>query len=168
MGKKKKQEKSEKLKKNKIKEEKVKKSKKADKSGKQDKAKKQEKAARALEQERLIEAEAAVQTSGRPVSSHTEDEALSKKDSADSTRMAEIFRAFGDVNRLQILDLLRDGELCARELLDAVDIVQSTLSHHMKLLVEAGVVKCRKQGKWSYYSLDRETMAKVSEYLMNL
>ena len=67
---------------------------------------------------------------------------------------AECFRALGDENRLRILTLLADGELCSGDLLRSMSIVQSTLSHHMKILVEAGIVKCRRQGKWSYYSVD--------------
>lgn len=80
--------------------------------------------------------------------------------------MAVVFRAFGDAHRLQILDMLKEQELSAGELLESLDIVQSTLSHHMKFLTEAGIVKCRKMGKWSYYSIDRDKLAQVSEYIL--
>ncbi len=79
--------------------------------------------------------------------------------------MAAVMRAFVDPNRLQILDLLKERELSAGELLGSLDIVQSTLSHHMKLLVETGIVTCRKQGKWSYYSINRARLAEVGEYI---
>lgn len=67
---------------------------------------------------------------------------------------AKIFKSFSDENRLVILQLLCGGEKCACKLQDALSIGQSTLSHHMKILCEAGVVKTRKEGKWTYYSID--------------
>lgn len=68
--------------------------------------------------------------------------------------MARVFKAFCDENRLQILELLKDGEKCACKLLDELQISQSTLSHHMKILCDAGVVNGRKEGKWVHYSID--------------
>jgi len=52
-----------------------------------------------------------------------------------------------------ILEMLQDGEKCACVLLVKLKIGQSTLSHHMKILVESGIVSARKQGKWTYYSI---------------
>lgn len=66
---------------------------------------------------------------------------------------ALIFKAFCDENRLMILNLLKDGEKCACVLLEKLDIGQSTLSHHMKILVESGIVITRKEGKWTHYSI---------------
>lgn len=68
--------------------------------------------------------------------------------------MIRVFKAFCDVNRLEILDLLRTGEKCACELLEDLHITQSTLSHHMKILCDAQIVQGRKEGKWVYYSID--------------
>ena len=67
---------------------------------------------------------------------------------------AKVFKAFCDENRLRILELLRSGEKCACKLLEELHISQSTLSHHMKLLCDAGVVQGRKEGKWVHYSID--------------
>ena len=67
-----------------------------------------------------------------------------------------VFRAFSDVKRVQILEMLGDGEQCACVLLEDMEISQSTLSHHMKILCESGIVKSRRVGKWSYYSIDEE------------
>ena len=67
---------------------------------------------------------------------------------------ARIFKALSDENRLRILELLRSGEKCACKLLDDLQISQPTLSHHMKLLCDAGVVQGRKEGKWVHYSID--------------
>lgn len=66
---------------------------------------------------------------------------------------AKIFKAFCDENRLMILEMLQDGEKCACHLLEALQIGQSTLSHHMKILVDSGIVKSRKEGKWTYYTI---------------
>ena len=67
---------------------------------------------------------------------------------------ADILKAFCDETRLQVLTLLQDGEQCACVLLEEVKVGQSTLSHHMKILVDSGVVSARKEGKWTYYSID--------------
>ena len=66
---------------------------------------------------------------------------------------AKIFKAFCDENRLMILSMLQSGEKCACVLLEKLRITQPTLSHHMKILVESGVVTPRKEGKWTYYSI---------------
>ena len=77
---------------------------------------------------------------------------------------AKIFKAFCDENRLRILDLLRSGEKCACVLLDDLHITQSTLSHHMKILCDSGVVQYRKEGKWVHYSIN----SKGAEYAIDL
>ena len=69
---------------------------------------------------------------------------------------AKVFKAFCDENRLRILQLLRSGEKCACVLLDDLHITQSTLSHHMKILCDAGIVQGRKEGKWVHYSIDSD------------
>ena len=77
---------------------------------------------------------------------------------------SKVFKAFCDENRLMILELLQSGEKCACHLLEEVNISQSTLSHHMKILCESGVVKNRKEGKWTYYSINH----KGCEYALKL
>ncbi len=67
---------------------------------------------------------------------------------------ATIFKALSDSNRLMIVDMLLNGEQCACQLLDELNISQSTLSHHMKSLCEAGIVNCRREGKWMHYSIN--------------
>jgi ArsR family transcriptional regulator len=67
-----------------------------------------------------------------------------------------VFRAFSDVNRVRILELLCEGEQCACVLLEDIEIGQPTLSHHMKILCASGIVKSRKVGKWNYYSIDED------------
>ena len=77
---------------------------------------------------------------------------------------AKVFKAFCDENRLQILDLLRGGEKCACVLLEQLDLGQSGLSYHMKILVESGVVESRQEGKWTYYKISK----KGRNYAINL
>jgi len=72
----------------------------------------------------------------------------------DYRQEAVLFKAFCDESRLQIIDILREGEQCACNLLDRLTIGQSTLSHHMKILVESGVVSARRESKWTYYTIN--------------
>ena len=81
---------------------------------------------------------------------------------------AKIFKAFCDENRLQILDMLKSGEKCACKLVDELNISQSTLSHHMKILCDAGIVKGRKDGKWVHYSLDEDGAKRAEEILKSM
>ena len=71
-------------------------------------------------------------------------------------RIAQIFKALCDENRVQIMKLLRSGEKCACKLLDELNISQPTLSHHMKILCDSGLVIGRKEGKWMHYSICEE------------
>ncbi|MDP4128119.1 MAG: metalloregulator ArsR/SmtB family transcription factor [Bacillota bacterium] len=69
---------------------------------------------------------------------------------------AKVFKALCDPNRLMIVEKLQGGERCACEILEDLNIGQSTLSHHMKILIESGIVEGRREGKWMYYSLSKE------------
>ena len=71
----------------------------------------------------------------------------------DHPENAKVFKAFCDENRLKILEMLRGGEKCACVLLKRMDISQPTLSHHMKILFDSGIVSARREGKWMYYSI---------------
>ena len=77
----------------------------------------------------------------------------------DEIDAAKICRALGDPNRLQIVQMLSGGEMCACRLLEHFQITQPTLSHHMKILCECGLVDTRREGKWSHYSLNCGTLA---------
>ncbi len=70
-----------------------------------------------------------------------------------NTSDAKIFKALCDEKRLSILALLRTGEKCACVLIDGLNIGQSALSYHMKILCESGIVTSRQDGKWTHYSL---------------
>ena len=83
-------------------------------------------------------------------------------------QIAMIFKAFCDENRIRILKLLRSGEKCACKLLEELNISQPTLSHHMKILCDSGIVAGRKEGKWMHYSISPEGAAAAMEYLQAL
>lgn len=81
---------------------------------------------------------------------------------------AKIIKTLSDPSRLKIIDLLSCGEKCACDILEHFEFTQPTLSHHMKVLVENGIVKCRKEKLWSYYSLNNNSCNKLILFLMNL
>ena len=81
---------------------------------------------------------------------------------------AKTFKALSDSNRLKIIDLLSCGEKCACEILNYFKFTQPTLSHHMKVLIECGLVNSRKEGTWNYYSLNSKNTNKVVLSLMNI
>lgn len=78
---------------------------------------------------------------------------------------AKTLKVLSDPKRLRIVDMLSCGELCACQILEAFHVTQPTLSHDMKLLVEAGIVKDRREGKNIYYSLDAEVLGKLQNRL---
>ena len=82
----------------------------------------------------------------------------------DYMRYTKVFKALGDSNRAMIVDMLSCGELCACMILEKFEMSQSTLSHHMKLLCECGLVRGRKEGKWTYYSLDTDTINSAKQF----
>ena len=77
------------------------------------------------------------------------------------SEIAVICKALGDENRVQIIKMLTGGELCACKILDAFNITQPTLSHHMKILTDCNLVNSRKEGKRTYYSINKK---KFSEF----
>lgn len=73
----------------------------------------------------------------------------------DRTECAAAFKALSDETRLEIVEMLSHGELCACELLEHLDISQPTLSHHMKKLTACGLVEGTKRGSWVHYRLNK-------------
>ena len=86
----------------------------------------------------------------------------------DEQKTAMIFKAFCDENRICILKLLRGGEKCACKLLEEMSISQPTLSHHMKILCDSGIVVGRKEGKWMHYRISPEGVQIARNYLNGL
>ena len=81
---------------------------------------------------------------------------------------AKIIKSLSDPNRLKIIDILSCGEKCACDILQHFDFTQPTLSHHMKVLIESGLIKVRKDGLWNYYKLNMNNCNKLTLFLMNL
>lgn len=86
----------------------------------------------------------------------------------DEKKLAVLLKALGDENRIRILRLLRQGEKCACRLLEELEISQPTLSHHMKILCEAGIVCAHKDGKWMRYSICCEGVCELRGMLKEL
>jgi ArsR family transcriptional regulator len=81
---------------------------------------------------------------------------------------ADVFKAFADASRLLILDKLRSGEMHADALLKKLPIAQSTLSHHMKLLVDTGIVLSRKDGRMVYYQISETNCNAAADFLIQV
>jgi len=86
----------------------------------------------------------------------------------DERILANTFKALSDENRIRILKLLCCGEKCACKLLEELNISQPTLSHHMKILCDAGIVTGRKEGKWTHYTICCEGVRTVRSQLQGL
>ena len=81
----------------------------------------------------------------------------------DLSRSTSIFHALSDETRLAVVQLLGDGERCVCDLQEALDVAQSRLSFHLKVLKEAGLVTDRKEGRWSYYTLAPEALTEAHD-----
>lgn len=81
---------------------------------------------------------------------------------------SDVFKAFCNEYRLQVLERLRSGEKCACDLQEHIDISQSNLSHHMKILCASGIVTARQEGRWTHYSISEEGSKKAFELLEKL
>ncbi|HSM00912.1 MAG TPA: metalloregulator ArsR/SmtB family transcription factor [Acidimicrobiia bacterium] len=85
---------------------------------------------------------------------------------ADADTLAARFRALGDPARLRLLSLIAEcGEACACELVDPVGVSQPTVSHHLKVLHEAGLVDRERRGKWIHYWVVDDALAELSGVL---
>ena len=81
---------------------------------------------------------------------------------------AKVFKAFCDERRQRILELLQHGEQCACKLIEGTGMPQSTLSYHMKILCESGIVRGREVGKWTHYRIDPEGCRKAMSLLQEI
>lgn len=88
-------------------------------------------------------------------------------DRAEAEQMAKIAKALGDPIRLTLVDVLRKhaGKVCVCELVPLFDVSQSTLSHHLKKLRDAGIVDSERQGLWAYYYVNPEELEELSAWL---
>jgi ArsR family transcriptional regulator len=84
---------------------------------------------------------------------------------ANTTRAASLFHALADEIRLDVIDLLVDGERCVCELMGELGLAQSRLSWHLKTLTDAGIIRGRREGRWNYYSLNPEALDEARAFL---
>ena len=86
---------------------------------------------------------------------------------AQAARMAIVAKALGDPIRLQLVDVLRKhaGKVCVCELVPLFDLSQPTVSHHLKVLRDAGLVDSERQGLWAYYYVIPEALDELSAWL---
>jgi ArsR family transcriptional regulator, arsenate/arsenite/antimonite-responsive transcriptional repressor len=83
---------------------------------------------------------------------------------ADATELASGFSALADPVRLRVLSILAaspEGEVCVCDFVETVAKSQPTVSHHLKILSEAGLVQGERRGKWVWYSLNRDRLAQL-------
>jgi ArsR family transcriptional regulator, arsenate/arsenite/antimonite-responsive transcriptional repressor len=82
-------------------------------------------------------------------------------------RMAQVAKALGDPVRLQLVDILRKhaGKVCVCELVPLFDLSQPTVSHHLRVLREAGIVGSERQGLWAYYFVIPDALKELSAWL---
>jgi ArsR family transcriptional regulator, arsenate/arsenite/antimonite-responsive transcriptional repressor len=83
----------------------------------------------------------------------------------DPIQVSTYFRALADPLRIQIIELLRNQELCVCELCEKIDVSQSKLSFHLKNLKEANLITSRQEGRWIYYSLNLAQFVILEQYL---
>lgn len=86
----------------------------------------------------------------------------------DDMALLEILKALSEPTRLKIIDMLSCGEMCGCKLLEGLSITQSTLSHHMKILMDCGLVSGRKEATWVYYTLQMEQVEQFHRYIDEL
>jgi len=91
----------------------------------------------------------------------TEDEAVTQ---------ARLLKALADPTRLRILSLLsrHEGEVCVFEIVESFTLEQPTISHHLRILRDAGLVDCRKRGLWAYYYVRREALSRAQDVINGL
>ena len=91
---------------------------------------------------------------------------VSKLRPVATTSYAKFFKALGDETRLEILGLLAAAgtEICACDIESHFELSQPTISHHLKILREAGLVTGERRGTWVYYAIDRATVARLGEF----
>lgn len=79
-----------------------------------------------------------------------------------------ICKAMSDANRLHIIEMLTTGEKCGCELLEELQVTQPTLSHHMKVLADCGLVSSYKEGKWQHYSINCDRFKEFKDHINSI
>ncbi|MEM1308712.1 MAG: metalloregulator ArsR/SmtB family transcription factor [Cyanobacteria bacterium P01_D01_bin.71] len=85
--------------------------------------------------------------------------------SGPSIEIIAIFKALSEPLRVEVIELLREQEMCVCDLCDRLGVAQSKLSFHLKTLRHAGLVRSRQEGRWIYYRLNLSRLVELEEYL---
>jgi ArsR family transcriptional regulator, arsenate/arsenite/antimonite-responsive transcriptional repressor len=88
----------------------------------------------------------------------------------DASERAALLKAVADPTRLQLLDMIKaspGGEACVCALTEPLGLTQPTVSHHLKILTDAGVLRREKRGTWAWYTLNRERLADIRAALID-
>jgi ArsR family transcriptional regulator, arsenate/arsenite/antimonite-responsive transcriptional repressor len=86
-------------------------------------------------------------------------------DSAAAERLASVFKALGDPARVKLVSLIaasEGGEACICDLIEPLGLSQPTVSHHMKMLVDSGLVSRDQRGKWAYYRVNSDALDRIA------
>ncbi|MBP2635183.1 MAG: aseR 3 [Firmicutes bacterium] len=83
-------------------------------------------------------------------------------------KVASIYKALGDETRLEIIKMLCGKELCVCDIIDACDKSQPAISHHLKILKQAGLLEDRRDGKWIFYRISYENLKIVKDFLCSI
>jgi ArsR family transcriptional regulator len=85
---------------------------------------------------------------------------------AKGRRIAAMLKALGDPTRLEIMRMIaaQSGPVCACDIVDSFELSQPTISHHLKILRDAGLLTSRRSGLWSFYEPDREGLEQMAEF----
>lgn len=82
------------------------------------------------------------------------------------TKLSDVFKVFGDATRIKILWVLFDSEICVYDISEKIGMTQSAISHQLRVLKQARLVKARRVGKNTFYSLDDEHVKRIVEQVM--
>ncbi|MEM6836234.1 MAG: metalloregulator ArsR/SmtB family transcription factor [Cyanobacteria bacterium P01_C01_bin.120] len=85
--------------------------------------------------------------------------------SGPSVEIIAVFKALSEPLRVEVIELLREQEMCVCDLCDRLNVTQSKLSFHLKNLKQAGLVRSRQEGRWIYYRLNLSRLVELEEYL---
>lgn len=91
-----------------------------------------------------------------------------KKGGVGLKKKADFFKALGDENRLRIVQMLAEKDMCVCEIIEKLNVSQPAVSHHLKTLKQVGIVEDRREGKWIFYSLSQQEVMSQIDLLEGL
>ena len=86
----------------------------------------------------------------------------------NSEQFVGIMESLSDPIRINILELMMDGEICVCDIVNVTGLSQSKISYHIKILKDSGLISDRQEGRWVYYKLDLEVLSEIQNWICNL